>query len=323
MCLFGDIAVGAVDYVVSGKVIPISALEDGFPLGFGAFEINVCQEAAAFECSVTNVGDIAGDPEGCHTVATVECAIANAGDAFANGGAGQTCTVAECVFTEMSDAVGDDNRCKAGAIFKCESSNIGDTVGDADFGHAGATGEGPVADRSGARPDHTRTADVFLYCDHMVSCVENTVDPICLVVVVTRVIKDTTFHAGDTVGEGNAGQTGATVECVSVDGDDTVGDGNACQTGAVPKCKNTDRSRSCFDSTSATDGCFRCNHVISCVENTVFPVGFILVVSGIFQHVFANVGDAVGEGNVIQGGATGERYRRLQTSSCRPAESGK
>ena len=164
----------------------------------------------------------------------------------------------------------------------------------------------------------------------MISNIEDIVFPIGIVIVVTGTAECIVADGGNTVRDGNSGEAAAGGEGRSADGGDAVREGDRGEAAASGECSLRNGFGAVLHCITPGNGGLSLNQMISNIENTVFPIGIVIVVTGIVKCRATDGGDAVRdgdrgetgavqEGRVLDGGdALGDRIRTF--SACRETQ---
>ncbi len=105
--LFADSAVGAVDGVFAGGVIPRPLPFNGIPLCRGTLKVNARQAAATGERITANAGHAVRNDDARQAAAIRERTLANAGHTVRNGDARQAAATGEHTIANAGHAVRD------------------------------------------------------------------------------------------------------------------------------------------------------------------------------------------------------------------------
>ncbi len=144
--VFGNRAVGAIDGVVPGGIVPIIAFVDRVPLLKCALKCDARKLGAILERPITNAGDRMGDCDARKIGATMEDSFADGSDRVGDLYVCQAGTIPKRIITNDGDRVAYRYTRKIGAAGKCRFADGDYAIGDRYTRQAFAIRERPLTD---------------------------------------------------------------------------------------------------------------------------------------------------------------------------------
>ena len=192
------------------------------------------------------------------------------------------------------------NACKILAPIKCVDAYACDAVRNGDACKIEATLERQICKRLSSTLAVICARKGITRLNQMIADIEDAIFPICFIIVIYGIIECRISDAGDAVRDRNACKVSATIECITSNAGDAVRDRNACKVFATGERGRCDRLCSAFDGVRARESIACLNQMIAQIEDIVFPVVRIVVISRILYGTAADNSNAVGNRDICK-----------------------
>jgi hypothetical protein len=119
-----------------------------FPIGFGAFVVNIFKTITFYKSFLTNFGNAIGNGYAGKSLAPIERLISNFSNAIGESYAGKVTAIAESQVINRGNAIGNGDAGEVSAKIESQAANRSNPIRNSNFGKAIATRESPRVNNS-------------------------------------------------------------------------------------------------------------------------------------------------------------------------------